>query len=77
MAIGSKNPDIFVNIIEHFRSWRKENSPEIPAHGIYKSVKLFLQPVKLLEISIMLRSWNYGVLTCMDVAVILVTLGQK
>ena len=36
-----------------------ENSSEIPAHGINRSVKLFLQPIKLHEISIMLRSWNY------------------
>ena len=50
---------IFVDIIVHYRSWRKENSSEIPAHRIYQSVKLFLQPIKLREISIMMRSWNY------------------
>ena len=49
----------FVNIIGHSRSWRKENSFGIPVHGIYRSVKLFLQPIKWLEISITLRSWNY------------------
>ena len=37
-------------------SGRKENSSEIHAHGIYRSVKLFLQSTKLLEISIMTRS---------------------
>ena len=53
----------FVDIIAHFRSWQKENSSEIPARGIYRSVKLFLQPIKLREISIMMRSWNYKKLT--------------
>ena len=41
-------------------SKRKENSSEIPAHGIYRSVKRFLQPIKLREISIILRRWNYN-----------------
>ena len=45
----------------HFRSQRKENGSGIPAYGIYGSVKRFLQPVKVLEISIMERSWNYFV----------------
>ena len=45
--------------IVHFRIRWKENSSEIHAHGIYRSVKLFLQPIKLREISIMMRSWNY------------------
>ena len=49
---------IFVDIIAYFRSRRKENSCEIPAHGIYRSVKLFLQPIKLRELSIMMKSWN-------------------
>ena len=49
----------FVHIIGHFRNWRKENSSGIPVYGIYWSVKLFLQPIKWLEISITLRSWNY------------------
>ena len=40
------------------RSQRKENSSEISAQGIYQSVKLFLQPIKLHKISIMMR-WNY------------------
>ena len=43
----------------HFRNWRKEASSEIPVLGIYRSVKLFLQPIKLHEISIMMRTWNY------------------
>ena len=43
-----------------------ENSSEIPAHGIYLSVKLFLQPIKLLEISIMMRSWNYCLLEVLN-----------
>ena len=30
---------------------------EIPIHGICRSV--FLQPIKLLKISIAMRSWNY------------------
>ena len=30
----------------HLRSRRKENSSEIPAHGIYLSGKLFPQPIK-------------------------------
>ena len=34
---------IFVDIIAHFKSWRKENSFKTHAHGIYWSVKLFLQ----------------------------------
>ena len=46
-------------IIVHFRNRRKENSSKIPAHGIYRSVKLFLQPIKLHEISILMRNWNY------------------
>ena len=50
---------IFIDIIVHFRSRRKENDSEIPAHGIYRNVKRFLQPFKLREISIMIRSWNY------------------
>ena len=53
----SSNP-IFVDIIAYFRSWRKENSSRIPAHGIYWSGKLFLQPIELREIS-MTNSWNY------------------
>ena len=40
----------------------KANSSEIPVHGIHRSVKLFLQPVKLREISIMMSSWNYKVI---------------
>ena len=50
---------IFVDIIAYFRSWRKENSSRISAHGIYWSGKLFLQPIELHEISIMTNSWNY------------------
>ena len=49
----------------------KENTSENPAYGIYRSVKLFLQPVKLLEISIMMRSYNYFKLT------ISITLGRN
>ena len=49
----------FGDFIAHFRSWRKEHSSKIPAHGIYRSVKLFLQPIKLHEVSIMMRSSNY------------------
>ena len=52
---------IFV-IIVHFRNRRKENSSEIPAHE-NRSVKRFLQPIKLHEISIMMRSWNYYIMT--------------
>ena len=48
---------IFVDSTAHFRSHQKENSSEIPAHGSYRSVKLFLQPVKL---SITMRSWNHN-----------------
>ena len=51
---------IFVNIIVSFRSQRKENS----AHGKYQSIKRFLHPVKLYEISIMMRSWNYNDMKC-------------
>ena len=32
------------------------NSSKIHAHGIYRSVKLFIQPIKILEIGIMMRS---------------------
>ena len=42
----------FVDIIAYFRSRWKESSSEIPAHGIYRSVKLFLQPIKLLKIGV-------------------------
>ena len=39
---------IFVDIIAHvYRSRRKKNSSEIPAHRMYRSVKKFLRPVKL------------------------------
>ena len=38
-----------VDFIVYFRSRRKENSSEIAAHGIYRSIKLFLQPIKLLD----------------------------
>ena len=38
---------------------KKKNSSEILAHRIYRSVKLFLQPDKLHEVTIMMRSWNY------------------
>ena len=57
-----------VDIIAHFRSQQKENSSEIPAHGSYRSVKLFLQPIKLFEISIMIRSWNYCAIIYMSQA---------
>ena len=50
---------IFVVITAHVRSQRKEYSSEIHAHGIYQCVKFFLQPFRLLEISIMMRSSNY------------------
>ena len=33
----------------NLKSRRKENSSEILSHGIYQSVSLFLQPIKLLE----------------------------
>ena len=49
----------FCRYIVHFRGRRKENSSGIPAHGIYPSVKLFLQPIKFLKMSIVMRSWNY------------------
>ena len=51
---------IFVDIIVHLRSLRKENISGIPAHGIYRGVKLFLQPVKLRKISI-LRKINLAI----------------
>ena len=50
---------IFDDIIVYFRIRWKENSSEIHTHGIYRSVKLFLQPIKLRKISVMMRSWNY------------------
>ena len=59
----------------NFRSRRKENNSEIPAHGIYtiylfsfrppahntiyRREKLFLQPIKLREISIMVKSFSH------------------
>ena len=49
---------LFLSILLHVRSRRKETSSEIHTHGIYWGVKLFLQPIKLLEISITM-SWNY------------------
>ena len=49
----------FVDSIAHLSGQRKDNSSEIHAHGIYRSVKRFLQPAKLLEISIIMRSWKY------------------
>ena len=39
-----------VDIIAHLRSPQKENRSKIPAHEIYRSVKVFLQPIKLREI---------------------------
>ena len=50
---------IFVDTTAHFRRWRKESSSDITAHGIYRSVKRLLQPIKLREISIKMKSWNY------------------
>ena len=50
------------------RSRWKENSSEIPAHGIYRSLNLFLQPIKLREISIMMKSWNYKILNFWSLA---------
>ena len=52
---------LFLSTLLHIslRNQRKENSSEIPAHGIYRSVELFLQPIKLRGISIMMKSWNY------------------
>ena len=55
---------IFAHIIVYFSSQRKEHISKIPAHGISRSVKLFLQPIKLHEINIMIRSWNYYVVKC-------------
>ena len=54
---GNEYDDL--HVIVHFRNRRKEISSEIPAHEIYRNVNLFLQPVKLLEISLMMRNWNY------------------
>ena len=48
-----------MGIIVPFRDRQKENSSEIPALGIYRSVKLFLQPIKWLEMSTIMRSCNY------------------
>ena len=46
---------LFLSILLHIlRAWVR-----IPAHGIYRSVKLFLQPIKLREIRIVMRSRNY------------------
>ena len=56
-TLSSKS--FFVEIIVHFRPRRNENCSEISTHGIYRSVKPFLQPIKSREISIMLKSWNY------------------
>ena len=47
---------MFLAIIVHFIY---EPAEGIPAHGIYRSVKLFLHPIKFRETSIMMRSWNY------------------
>ena len=54
---------MLVDIIAQFWSQRRESSSEIPAHGIYRSVKLFLQPITLREINIMMKSWNYYLIT--------------
>ena len=51
----------FVDNIVHFRSRWKENRSKIPVLGIYWNVKLFLQPIKLREISIIIRSSNYKI----------------
>ena len=48
-----------VDIAAYFSNQRTENSSEIAAHGTLRSVKQFLQPIKLREISILMRSWNY------------------
>ena len=40
-----------------------KKSSEITAFEIYRGVKRFLEPIKLREISIMLRSRNYLVLS--------------
>ena len=50
---------ILADTIAHVRNRRKENIYEIPAGGINRSVKLFLLPIKLDQISIMMGSWNY------------------
>ena len=47
---------LFVSSIVRFRSWRKENRSKIPGHGIYRSVKLFLQSIKLPKFS----KWPLG-----------------
>ena len=40
----------FVDNIVHFRSRRKENSSEISAHGIYRSV-IFFSPINQIAIN--------------------------
>ena len=58
---------LFLSILLHkIKSRRKDNSSDIYAHGIYRSVKDFLQPIKLHEISIMMRSWNSFGITLRD-----------
>ena len=52
--------DLIVSVPDHclsfyFKSRRNENSSEILAHGIYRSIKLFLQPIQLLETCIITR----------------------
>ena len=47
-----------MTFVVHIRNQQKVNSYETPAHGIYRSVKRFLLPIKLDEITIMMRSWN-------------------
>ena len=49
-------------IIVPVRSQRKEKSSEMHAHRIYRSVKRFHQPIKLLETCIMIWSSNYRIL---------------
>ena len=56
---------------------RLENSSKIPAHGIYRSVKLFLLPIKLREISIMMRNCDYNDIKTVGMFKWLETLGSK
>ena len=51
----------------HFRNWREENSPGIPAHWIFQKYKFRLQTFSASQIVVCLLSWNY---TIIDIIII-------
>ena len=55
----SMYPQMLIAIFEdseHFRSYYKENISTIQGQEIYRGVKPFLQPIKLFQINIIIRT---------------------